>query len=97
MDAHSLQEMQKKAREKYREHYTLVERVTPSQQLLILKLEDGWKPLCEFLGRPIADLPFPRVNESAAWKEKIDLIARRGFMNAPIFFINIVLPVAILY
>ena len=31
MDAHSRQELQEKAREKYREHYTLVERVTPSQ------------------------------------------------------------------
>lgn len=40
--------------------------VVPKQQLLIMKLEDGWEPLCKFLGKPIPDIPFPQVNDREA-------------------------------
>lgn len=88
--------MQAKARGKYREHYALVERVTPPERLLKFRLEEGWEPLCRFLGRPIPDLEFPRVNEGAALKEKIGLIARRGVGNVVMGVLKVVAPVAIL-
>lgn len=31
--------------------------------VLEFRAEDGWGPLCEFLGREVPDGPFPRVNE----------------------------------
>jgi hypothetical protein len=30
---------------------------------------DGWQPLCEFLGRPIPDAPFPWANEYRPWAQ----------------------------
>lgn len=60
----------------------MVKSITPPDQLLVFKLEEGWAPLCEFLGVEIPDLPFPRVNKGAALVEKIGLIARRGMQNA---------------
>ncbi|KAL9637118.1 MAG: hypothetical protein Q9204_002002 [Flavoplaca sp. TL-2023a] len=82
MEARSKSEMQVNARPKYKEHYEMVRRVTPSSRLLEFKLEDGWEPLCAFLGRPIPDIDFPRVNEAAALSEKIRLIAWKGIKNA---------------
>ncbi|KAL8847471.1 MAG: hypothetical protein Q9221_007497 [Calogaya cf. arnoldii] len=81
MEADSKSEMQNNARRKYREHYEMVRRLTPPSRLLNFKLEDGWEPLCAFLGRPIPDIDFPRVNESEALGEKIRLIAVRGIKN----------------
>ena len=34
----------------------------PEKQLLVFNVKDGWAPLCQFLGLPIPDAPFPRVN-----------------------------------
>lgn len=31
-----------------------------------MNVKDGWKPLCDFLGKPIPDEPFPHANEAAA-------------------------------
>ena len=94
--AHSRQEMQDKAREKYDEHYAFVERVTPSEQLLNFKLEEGWGPLCKFLNKPLPDIGFPRVNESVALSEKIGLIAQRGLKNVLGISLKILIPIALL-
>ena len=34
----------------------------PEKQLLVFNVKDGWAPLCQFLGLPIPDAPFPKVN-----------------------------------
>jgi hypothetical protein len=67
-----------KSKPKFREHYALVRRLTPQSQLLEYKLSDGWGPLCEFLGRPIPDKPFPHLNEKKWLDEKVKLAALRG-------------------
>ena len=36
----------------------------PKDKLLIWKLGDGWKPICEFLELPIPDKPFPHSNKN---------------------------------
>ena len=33
-----------------------------SNRLLVFSPKEGWKPLCAFLGVPVPDAPFPRVN-----------------------------------
>lgn len=78
----SKKELQEKARSKYQEHYAHVRRVTPKERLLEYRLGSGWGPLCEFLGKPIPDVPFPRVNDGNSYKEKMTLVARRGLKNA---------------
>lgn len=34
----------------------------PPKRLLVMQLGDGWEPLCAFLGVPVPDVPYPRVN-----------------------------------
>ncbi|KAI9710659.1 MAG: hypothetical protein M1820_002492 [Bogoriella megaspora] len=82
--ANSRQEMQNNAKSVYEEHYAFVRKITPPGRLLELKLGDGWEPLCKFLDKPIPDVPFPRVNESAALQEKMGLIVKRGIRTMAI-------------
>jgi len=67
-----------KAREVYRAHYAHVEAVTPPERLLLFRLKEVWEPLCEFLGKEVPDVPFPRVNETTAVQEKIEIYIREG-------------------
>jgi hypothetical protein len=34
----------------------------PPERLLVFSPKEGWEPLCAFLGVPVPDGPFPRVN-----------------------------------
>lgn len=34
----------------------------PRERLLVYSPKEGWAPLCSFLGVPVPDVPFPRVN-----------------------------------
>jgi hypothetical protein len=34
----------------------------PPERLLVFSPKEGWGPLCTFLGVPVPDVPFPRVN-----------------------------------
>ncbi|MCJ1279138.1 hypothetical protein MMC21_006962 [Puttea exsequens] len=82
MEARGRGEMREKARGKYREHYALVRRVVPEGMLLEYKLGEGWGPLCEFLAKPVPEVPFPRVNDSEALQELLAVVIRRGLWNS---------------
>lgn len=58
----------------YNEHIEQVKQVIAPQRLLLHEAKDGWKPLCEFLGKPIPQTPYPRVNESAEIKNSIKIL-----------------------
>lgn len=77
MGVRSKKDAEGKARDKYREHYALVRRVA-ANNLLEFQPSDGWGPLCEFLGKPIPDTPFPHLNEQAWFDEKTSLILKMG-------------------
>ncbi len=52
----------------YESHHLLVHHYfsgEKSHQLLVMDLEEGadWKELCDFLGKPIPDVPFPHKNK----------------------------------
>jgi hypothetical protein len=40
----------------------------PSGDLVVCDVQDGWEPLCTFLGRPVPDVPFPRTNSTAEFR-----------------------------
>jgi len=44
-------------------HYDHIRSIVPKDNLLEFRSEDGWAPLCQFLGKPIPDEPYPHVNE----------------------------------
>ena len=51
-------------RQGYLNHYAHVRAVVAKENLLEFKSEDGWEPLCAFLGKPVPkDEPYPRVND----------------------------------
>lgn len=41
-----------------------VKATVPADRLLVFDVRQGWGPLCQFLGVPVPDEPFPRVNDS---------------------------------
>lgn len=54
-----------------------VKATVPAHRLLVFEAQDGWAPLCEFLGVPVPDVPYPRVNDS----EHLKHIIRRKWMR----------------
>jgi hypothetical protein len=46
----------------FERHIEQVRAEIPAQRLLIYRVADGWEPLCEFLGLPVPDMPFPHDN-----------------------------------
>lgn len=46
----------------YQAHNQNVKDKVPAEQLLVFESSQGWNPLCSFLGVPIPEEPYPRVN-----------------------------------
>jgi hypothetical protein len=46
----------------FRKHTEAVKAAVPAERLLVYEVGQGWAPLCEFLGVPVPDTPFPQVN-----------------------------------
>lgn len=55
----------------YERHNAEVKRSIPPDRLLVYEVSEGWSPLCRFLGAPIPDEPFPKVNTTDEFKERI--------------------------
>jgi len=55
----------------YRAHNAEVERTIPADRLLTYDVTQGWGPLCDFLGLPAPETPFPRTNTTAEFKALI--------------------------
>lgn len=55
----------------FEEHNAEVRRTVPADRLLEFQVVDGWSPLCAFLDRPVPDTPFPRLNDTAAFQERV--------------------------
>lgn len=53
--------------ELYNNHTTSVREKVPPERLLEFNVKDGWFPLCDFLGVPIPNVPFPNVNDSSVF------------------------------
>jgi hypothetical protein len=46
----------------------------PRERLLVFSPKEGWSPLCAFLGVPVPDAPFPRVNS----RDEIREVSQQG-------------------
>ena len=55
----------------FRDHIEDVKQNVPAERLLVFEAKEGWAPLCAFLGVPAPSEPFPRVNDSAAFKKRV--------------------------
>jgi len=45
-------------------HNDEVRRTIPPERLLVYEAGQGWEPLCTFLGVPVPETPYPKVNSS---------------------------------
>ncbi|TDD87661.1 sulfotransferase family protein [Actinomadura darangshiensis] len=63
------------ARKIFDEHIAAVRREVPADRLLVFEVAQGWEPLCAFLGVPVPDEPFPRLNDQEEFGE---LLAEHG-------------------
>ncbi|KAB2111403.1 hypothetical protein AG0111_0g2012 [Alternaria gaisen] len=59
----NVKDMRRVAKDRYKQHYAGVRAAVPAERLLELRLEDGWKPLCEFLEKETPNTPFPVKNK----------------------------------
>lgn len=55
----------------FERHNAEVRRRIPAERLLVFEAAHGWEPLCAFLGVPVPDEPFPRVNSREEFWEHI--------------------------
>jgi hypothetical protein len=66
----------------------MIRGLVPKERLLEWSAEDGWEPLCKFLGKPIPNQPFPRVNAATGgWKDREKQCNKRWVEGA---FINMI-------
>jgi hypothetical protein len=43
----------------------------PEDRLLVWSVTDGWEPLCAFLGIDVPEAPFPNLNDSSQFADRI--------------------------
>lgn len=60
------------AKAAYERHNARVRAVAPAERLVEWTPRDGWGPLCEALGVPVPDEPFPRLNAKEDWDTVLD-------------------------
>jgi len=51
-------------------HIAQVKATVPPEQLLVYNVKEGWAPLCAFLGVPVPETPFPRLNDRETFKQQ---------------------------
>jgi hypothetical protein len=56
---------------RYNKYVEEVKAAVPADRLLVFSVDQGWGPLCDFLGLPVPDTPFPNVNDRADVKKVI--------------------------
>jgi hypothetical protein len=58
--------------EVYRSHVAAVRDRVPADMILEFDVRDGWAPLCAFLGVSVPAEPFPRLNTSADYRQRLE-------------------------
>ena len=56
----------------FRRHTQEVKATIAPERLLVYQASEGWRPLCEFLGVPVPDMPYPSENT------REDFLGRHG-------------------
>lgn len=73
------------------EHHAMIRGLVPKDRLLEWYIDDGWEPLCKFLGKPVPppDVPFPHANAAnGGWKTREEQCNKRWVDRA---FLNLIL------
>jgi hypothetical protein len=61
----------------FKRHNEQVQRLVPPDRLLVYEVQQGWEPLCTFLGVPVpADKTFPHLNDTVEFRARIQKVVR---------------------
>ncbi|GKT47795.1 uncharacterized protein ColSpa_07976 [Colletotrichum spaethianum] len=69
----------------YREHCDMIRGMVPPDRLLEWSVDEGWEPLCKFLGKEVPDVPFPHANAigpGGGWKAREEMATKRWVEGA---------------
>lgn len=66
--------------ERYNEHIEEVKAVIPPDNLLVFSVDQGWEPLCNFLGVDVPDTEFPNVNDRAEIKKTLAEMTKGAYV-----------------
>jgi hypothetical protein len=61
-----------------------VRRIVPAEKLLLASAKEGWDPLSKFLGLPIPENDYPRVNDTASIKK---MVRNVWILNGVVFYV----------
>jgi hypothetical protein len=64
----------------YQHHIETVKASVPPDRLLVYSVDQGWGPLCAFLGVPVPATKFPNVNDRAEIKKIIRGMTRGAYV-----------------
>ncbi|MHB8716817.1 MAG: sulfotransferase family protein [Sulfuricaulis sp.] len=64
----------------YHQHIEDVKAAVPPDQLLVYSADQGWEPLCDFIGVPVPKSKFPNVNDRTAIKKTVHEITRGAYV-----------------
>ncbi|KAK3320433.1 hypothetical protein B0T19DRAFT_444270 [Cercophora scortea] len=84
----------------YNEHSNMIRGLVPKDRLLEWYVEDGWEPLCKFLGKPVPNMPFPHENTATGgWKARERQCNERwvngAFVNLILLFVGVLVAAAV--
>jgi hypothetical protein len=67
----------------FEQHIARVKASLPPDKLLVFDANEGWEPLCRFLEAPVPAIPFPRVNDTKQFRERVAQNLAQGRGEAP--------------
>ncbi|HEY0913541.1 MAG TPA: sulfotransferase [Solimonas sp.] len=53
----------------YEQHIEKIRAEVPADKLLVFTADQGWEPLCRFIGVPVPTAPYPNVNSRAEFQK----------------------------
>lgn len=63
----------------YQQHIETIRKDVPADRLLVFSVDQGWEPLCRFLGVPVPATPFPNTNDRAEFEKIMGGIKRGAY------------------
>ncbi|KAG9242749.1 P-loop containing nucleoside triphosphate hydrolase protein [Calycina marina] len=97
-DTFFLGDFENKGKEVYLRHYEEVRHLVPKDNLLEFRVQDGWEPLCEFLGEPIPrGQKFPHVNDNRDFISRSRRRNRMQMLNVLVKGVEILVLVALCF